>query len=100
MREDTAIAGDCKTMIILRLWREANLGFAKVNAKSSQALYKLTSFLPIILYSSWIAYDKPSYLLDDFSGSHLCSRVDPLPYNPARLCSGEATVQHALGMLL
>jgi hypothetical protein len=38
----------------------------------------------IVLCKSCIAYDKPSYLLDDFSGFHLCSRVDPLPYNPAR----------------
>jgi len=41
-------------------------------------------FFPIILYSSCIAYDKPSYLLDDFSCFPLCSRVDPLPYDPAR----------------
>jgi hypothetical protein len=41
-------------------------------------------FFSIILYSSCIAYDKPSYLLDDFSGFPLCSRVDPFPYNPAR----------------
>jgi hypothetical protein len=41
-------------------------------------------FFSIILYSSYIAYDKPSYLLDDFSGFPLFSRVDPLPYNPAR----------------
>jgi hypothetical protein len=41
-------------------------------------------FFSIILYSSCIAYDKPSYLLDDFSGFPLCSRVDSLPYNSAR----------------
>jgi hypothetical protein len=42
------------------------------------------SFFSIILYSSCIAYDKPSYLLDDFSCFTLCSRVDLLLYNPAR----------------
>jgi hypothetical protein len=45
---------------------------------------KFFFFFFIILYSSYIAYDKPSYLLDDFSGFYLCSRVDHLPYNPAR----------------
>jgi hypothetical protein len=36
-------------------------------------------FFPIMLYSSCIAYDEPSYLLDDFSGFPLCFHVDPLP---------------------
>lgn len=26
----------------------------------------------------------PSFLLDYFSGFHICSRPNPLPYNPAR----------------
>jgi hypothetical protein len=41
-------------------------------------------FSHIILYSSCIAYDTPSYFLDDFSSFHLCFRVDRLPYNHAR----------------
>jgi hypothetical protein len=45
--------------------------------------FELIFFL-ITLTSSCIAYDKSSYLLDDFSGFPLCSRVHPLPYNPAR----------------
>jgi hypothetical protein len=38
----------------------------------------------IILYSSCIAYEKPSYSLDDFTGLHLCSRIVSLSHNPAR----------------
>jgi hypothetical protein len=41
------------------------------------------SFFSSLLYSSYIAYDKPSYLLDDFSIFYLCSRSNSLLYSPA-----------------
>jgi hypothetical protein len=41
-------------------------------------------FFLIILYSSCIAYDRPELRPIHFLVSCLCSRVGPLPYNPAR----------------
>jgi hypothetical protein len=41
-------------------------------------------FLSIILYSSCIAYDGPGLSPRHFLVFYLCSRVGPLPYNPAR----------------
>lgn len=37
-----------------------------------------------ILYSSCIAYDRPGLSPRCFLIFYLCSRLDPLPYNPAR----------------
>jgi hypothetical protein len=62
--------------------RRSEVGVRAVEVALQQSIGGL--FFSIILYSGCIAYDKPSYLLDDFSGFPLCSRVDPLPYNPAR----------------
>ena len=59
---DSGFAIHCKTMIMLPSCREANLGFAKANATSSQALYKLDFFLSIYTVSHLESYAQTNRL--------------------------------------
>jgi hypothetical protein len=57
----------------LQLWKRA--AFLK-SGEASNAFQCATCFFLIILYSSYLAYDRSSYFLDDFYGSGMCSRID------------------------
>jgi hypothetical protein len=74
-------ASPCSLLVSSALFSFASLSFA------------IFFFQLIILYSSCIAYDKPSYLLEDFSGFPLCSRFSPLPHNPARYSDFDKPLQ-------
>jgi hypothetical protein len=53
-------------------------------AEQRDVLTMCLFFFSIILYSSCIAYDRPGLSPRHFLIFYLCSRVGPLPYNPAR----------------